>query len=296
MRTRFATAFATILLVIACEQHDASATKDNITSKVSSMTQRISIRVGEMGPAFARRYPGSVRVEHQPAGIDFYSINWERPRGVVTVDHGNNSFEIEDMLSVLASQDLGSLKDEGLAELHINAGMSVPSPSLISHDEARLRTYAILRAILDAGWKSIIPRSDPRISGRLRFTHAMSVDDTIGLDPLYVPPFEEWMNIPSRTAWMFYANGLYMDVSFTREPTLLDPTKPGSYLLTFDIKTETEYFRGFAGPDNRLRWKEVVPAELIKIAAERAKKETELRAKAIVIDEAYKDPPVPSFK
>ena len=104
------------------------------------------------------------------------------------------------------------------------------------------------------------------------------------------------MRIESHTPWSFYADGLYMEVSFTRERTLTDPTKPGSYLLTFNIKTETEYFRGFAGPDNRLRWKEVLPQELAKVAVTRAQKETELRAKGVPIDESYQDPPVPALK
>ena len=67
-------------------------------------------------------------------------------------------------------------------------------------------------------------------------------------------------------------------------------------MLTFNIKTETEYFRGYAGPDDRLRWKQVVPQELVKVAALRASKEAELRAKGVVIDESYQDPPVPVMK
>lgn len=104
------------------------------------------------------------------------------------------------------------------------------------------------------------------------------------------------MRIESRSGWSFYANGVYMEATFTREPALTDPAKPGAYLLTFNIQTETEYFRGYAGPDDRLRWKDVVPKELIKVAALRATKEAELRAKGVAIDESYQDPPVPAMK
>lgn len=104
------------------------------------------------------------------------------------------------------------------------------------------------------------------------------------------------MRIENRTGWGFYAHGLYMNVSFTREANLTDPAKPDSYLLTFNIQTETEYFRGLAGPDNRLGCKEVLPRELAKLAALRAEKEAELLARGIPIDESYRDPPAPALK
>ena len=295
MRGSFVSLLAATI-VAACGQSSAPPSEETTVPKVSIMTQRVSIRLGESGPAFAKRYPELVRVQHQPAGIDFYSVDWDRPRGVVVVDHGKNAFEIEDVLSVQAPQDLEELRPEGLNEFMINSGMSVPDPGLVPHDEARLKTYAILHRILDAGWQQVIERSEPRLSGKARQEYMFATSNLNGLDATYVPTFEDWMRIQSRTPWSFYANGVFMEVSFTREPTLTDPTKPGSYLLTFNVKTATEYFRGFAGPGNRLRWKEVVPQELVQVAALRAKKEAELRAEGVPIDESYQDPPMPSFK
>ena len=153
-------------------------------------------------------------------------------------------------------QELRDLKAEGLYEFDISSGIT--APDLIAHDEARHKTYAILKRIEDAGWKNTVDIGGPRIRGKDRLRYAISKNKYIGLDTTYLPTFDEWMQIESRTPWNFYAAGLYLQVIFTRERTLIDPTKPGSYLLTFNIKTETEYFRGFAGPDNRLHWKEVV--------------------------------------
>ena len=260
------------------------------------MTTNVSIKFGESGPDFAERYSGQVRVTRSTPNVHFYQIDWERPRGVIQVNHGDKSFVIEDALGVQAPQELGDFKAEGLNSYTVFAGLSVPSPSLIPHDEARLKIHAILQRIMDAGWKNVIDIGDPRVQGTDRLAYALSTNNYIGLDATQVPSFDEWMRIQSRTPWNFYANGLYMQVSFTREPTLTDPKKPGSYLLTFNIKTETEYFRGFASPDNRLRWKEVVPQEIVKAKAERPKRESELRAKGIRIDESYQDPPVPTFK
>ena len=277
--------------------NDSSVLAQPITTelKASAMTTEVSIKLGEMGPSFAKRYPNKVRVVHQPAGLDFYKINWERPRGTVRVEHDKHSFVIDDVLGISSSQDLEEFKSEGLNEFDVNSGMSVPSPSLIPHDEARLKTYAILRRIMDAGWKNTVDVGDPRIRGKDRLLYAISKNQYTGLDATYLPTPEEWMQIESRTPWNFYADGVYLQVIFTRERTLTDPTKPGSYLLTFNIKTETEYFRSFAGPDNRLRWKEVVPQEIAKAKAERPKREAELRAKGFKIDESYQDPPVPVF-
>lgn len=53
--------------------------------------------------------------------------------------------------SLQAAQELGQLAPEGLYEFSINTGIT--EPELIAHDEARLQTYKIIAAILEAGWK-----------------------------------------------------------------------------------------------------------------------------------------------
>jgi hypothetical protein len=283
-----------VSLLASCSDGESKGVNRAVALKESAMSIDIFIKLGETGTDFAERYPDKVRVQHQPAGLDFYKVNWSRPRGMVKIDHRRNSFVVEDALSILASQDLQDLKEEGLNEFTVNSGMSVPDPGLISHDEARKRHYEILRKILDSGWKNFIDGSDPRLSGRARLNYCLNVTDSIGLDAAYIPTLDEWMRIPSHTAWKFYADGAFLELSFTRERTLTDPTKPGSYLLSFNIKTDTEFFRGYAGPENRLRWKEFVKPELAKLAPLRAKAETELRAKGIPIDETYQDPPLPA--
>ncbi len=259
------------------------------------MTQEVSVRIGEPGPDFAKRYAGQIRKIHQPAGVDFYKIDWSQESpGLVRIEHGKNSFAVEYVLGISSGQELGELFREGLYEFDISSGIT--QPDLISHDDARLKTYAVWRRILEAGWRQVIERSEPRLQGKARQDYMFATTNSNGLDATYLPTFEEWMRIQSRTPWSFYANGLYLEMSFTRERTLTDPAKPGSYLLTFNIKTEAEYFRGYAGPDNRLRWKEVVPQELVKVAALRANKEAELRSRGIAVDESYQDPPAPSLK
>ena len=201
---------------------------------------------------------------------------------------------IENAVSVLTSQDLAEFKAEGLKSISINAGIS--APELVSHDEARLKIHGILRRLVDSGWKSITPRSRPRLSGQARIDYALQASSSIGLDPAHMPTLGDWMRIENRTSWYLYADGTYLELMFTRDSALMDPTKPGAYLVTFTFRTAAEFFRGFAGPDDRLRWKEVLSRELAKAQVVRAQKESELRSKGIKIDESYQDPPVPEFR
>ncbi|MFN7693850.1 MAG: hypothetical protein ACK5O3_07355 [Burkholderiales bacterium] len=286
-------ALAFLLGLVACKPSIKQRTGDVVATEEIKMNEEIIINLGEKGTDFSKRHRALVRVVHQPAGVDFYELNWPvAPRGKVKFDVGRSSFGISNVLSVSTSQDLGPLKDEGFNEIDINAGIT--APELISHDEARLKFYEVLKALKAKGWTQRYYHDDPRISGRFRLDHILGVSDSIGLDCDYVPSIQEWMRIPSRTACMLYAAGVFLDVSFTREPSLIDPTKPGAYLLTYNLKTDTEYFRGFAGPDDRLRWKEVLKPELAKAAASRAEKEAALRAKGVPIDESYQDPPLPA--
>lgn len=265
------------------------------SKKVTAMTQQMTIKVGEQGESLKKRYPDLVRVQHQPAGVDFYKVGWStRPRGIVTIEHGKYTFSIEDVLSISSLQDLNALASEGLFEFDVNAGIT--EPDLIPHDEARLKTHAILQRILQAGWKPLVGRSDPRLSGKDQQNYMFATSNVNGLDPRHTPTFEEWMQIESRTPWSFYVDHLYLTVNFTRERTLTDSEKPGAYLLNFNIKSEAEEFRGYVAPLDRAKWKELLPAELAVVAKLRQKKETELRAKGIKIDESYEDPPVPNLK
>lgn len=285
-----------LLFLVGCSNGSAPSPTTTQVQESKIMTQEVSIKLGEQGDDFARRVGPSVRITHSTPKVDTYQIDWERPRGKVTVEHGIYSFDVLDSLGIISMQELTELRSEGLNEFDVSAGMSVSPPGLIPHDEARLKFFELLRSIKQKGWKPVVYRDDPRLSGKARFDYMTAVSKYTGLDPDYLPTFDEWMSLESRTTWPFCADHVYLDVTFTRESTLTDPSKPGSYLLSFNLKTEREYFRGYASPEDRPRWKEVVPAELKRQAAEREKKEAALKATGIKIDESYQDPPIPEFK
>lgn len=283
-------------------QNQSSASVNHSSStqpKNSPMQPPVIIKLGESGPNFYKRYPDLIRTyQSLPGLVQDYDISWDtRPRGTIKINLGQHSFSINDTLGVQTFQDLsGGFPSEGLFEFTIFSGMSVPSPSLISHDEARLKFYEILRSIQRKGWKPLVERGDARISGKERLNYVLGNDKYAGLDPYYLPTLEEWMRIESLTPWSFYADHAYLDLNFTREPTLTDPTKPGSYLISFDLKTEAEYFRSFVKGEDRHRWKELVPTELDRLAQQRKEKEAALEAEGIKIDTSYQDPPVPELK
>lgn len=282
------------LLSIACteQDHQRLVANERTTNKADAMSAPMLLKLGESGIDFAKRYPDQVRVTHQPAGLDFYNARWPKaPHASVKVVAGSKSFTVEHVLSVQSAQEVGPLAEEGLYEFTINAGLT--EPDLIAHDEARVKTYAILSELVRIGWKPLVERSEPRLRGKARFDHTMATDSVNGLDPDYVPTLDEWMRIESRTPWMFHVPGAYLQVSFTRERTLIDPAKPGSYMLTFNVQTEAEHFRGYVESDDRPRWKVVLPQVLSGLSDARAQKEKELRAKGVRMDEAYVDPMAP---
>lgn len=262
--------------------------------KATHMTQEVTIKIGELGSEFQKRYPDQVKINKQPAGLDFYSIDWKfAAQGVVKVSHGAHSFEIDNVLSVLTSIDIDTPR-EGFRKFGINAGIT--APDLIPHDEARDKVYAILKRIEQKGWRVVTPRSRPRLTGQDRLNYVLKVSNSVGLDTQYLPTLDEWMRIENLTDWNFYADGQFLTLHFKRERTLLDPTKPGSYLLTFTLTSDTEQFRGYVESEDRMRWKTLLLSQLDKLKPVRAKAEATLKAQGIKIDETYQDPPLPNLK
>lgn len=277
------------LVLAGCSDHPSSSKLPLNNSESVSMSEPMVIKLGETGPAFAKRNAGKITVTHQPAGVDFYSARWgSQPHGIVKIDLGGHSLTLSHVLSVQAGQELGQFADEGLYEFTINAGIT--EPELMTHDEARLETYKLLAMILKAGWKPFIERSEPRLSGKARYDYTLNTVSVNGLDPAYLPTMDEWMRIESRTPWTFYAPGAYLEVSFTRERSLMDASRPGAYMLTFNVKTEAESLRGYVDSEERAHWRNLLPKLLPKLALARQQKEAELRSRGISIDETYRDP------
>lgn len=253
----------------------------------------VEIRINESGNSFLQRNRGRLHLDRQPAGLNFYEIRYpEDKRGDAIIDFGAGRLPVARVISITGTEDM-SFPDEGLSEFSINA--EIVDTELVSHDTARAKICSILQNITASGWRPTIPLDMARLTGKALTHYFLRTNERTTLDPSYLPSLEEWMKLPNRTRWEFYANHSYLGVQFMREHTLTDPAKPGAYLLSFDLMSETEHFRRHAGGGARQRWKEVVPKELKVLAKARAEMEAGLRQEGIKIDEQYVDPPVPDY-
>jgi hypothetical protein len=254
---------------------------------------KIELSVGEKGESFARRNPSITAVDRQPAGLNFYELNWStHAMGTVIIKQGDLRFNIENVISVTGTEDM-DLLDEGITELKINS--TITNSETISHDEARMKTLAYLQKIYQNGWKIVLPRYMARIRGKDMNNYLLQTGNHTTLDSLYVPSLKEWMQYRDLTSWEFYADHVFLTVQIMREHTLTDPGRPGAYLLSTNLQSEAEHFRGYVDGLKRPQWKQLLPAEIAKLERERATMESEFRTKGIAIDETYVDPPLPDL-
>ena len=233
--------FFNIALLSACQE----------PRKEKIPISNITIQIGEQGHKFVKRYPGEIKTERQPAGLDFYKIGWPASKkGEVTIENGKHSFALEDVRSVVGTQS-NEFPTEGISEWNITVG--VTGPNGIYHDDARKTMFAILQKFLQAGWKVSIPLSVPRLRGKEMTNYLLKEGRYTTLDAEYTPTLEEWMQIDSSGIWKLYADRMFLKVTFMRESTLTDLTKPSSYIFSFDLTSETETFRSYVEGEDRAR-------------------------------------------
>lgn len=264
-------------------------------SATDRMNTEITIKLGEPGAEFVKRNPGLVKVEKQPAGLNFYSIAWTTSnQGKVLLENGASSLHLANVLSVQANEDAEAPATSPDSFQDVTVGTNLGAQPLISHDQARLSLYGILHDALAAGWRPLITESDPRLTGKERFDYAMTRDSMIGLDARYVPSLTEWMRIKDSTPWFLYAGHVVLELNFQRDQSRMDPTQPGSYFLSFLFQTDVEHFRGYAGTDHRKDWRQVLPGALAEAHRHRSQLEAELKSQGFHIDESYQGLTPPS--
>lgn len=278
------------LLVLGCDV--SSHTGQSGDSHVADVTGRaIAVHLGEQAKSLAARDPSRLKLDAQPAGLDFVRAKWsESGLGTVEIQHDAVRLRLERVLTLDATQDAASFGEEGIIEIDVN--MQLVDQDLIAHDDARLRYWAFLQSLKSSGWRSTVERGMPRLSGKDRYAYAMTHSSSIGLDADYTPTLAEWMRIESQTPWGFWRDGVYLEVSFMREHTLLDPTKPGAYVVTARVRTGREEARSLVEPIDRDRWQETLPAVLTELNQVRVRKEQELGGREGVVLKDYQDPPL----
>jgi hypothetical protein len=173
----------------------------------------------------------------------------------------------------------------------------VPSRSDISL--AKTFAYSTIANIRNAGWARYIHPSDPRISGagddKISDCNALLDGETSGhpcFDPGYEMSDQQWMALGMFSYWYFHKDGYYLTFKAWRSRDRVDPPREASYLFTLSFESEQEYWVDNFEGDDRLRWKELLPAILVEYQARREIMEREAELAGMTIDRSYKNPRV----
>jgi hypothetical protein len=238
--------------------------------------------------------PGSSTDNH-PSGMKFYQREWERGSlGTVEFVHGKHSFTIDNVLSVIGTDDQDV--PEGIFEWDINFGVS--SEQADTHEAALARMMKLFSDLRERGWVRYIGVNHPRLVGQQALNY-VKTNSIYSLDSNYTPTINEWKSIVRNMPhWRFYADGVYLDVSLM-ENNIGDFVGKTTYLLSIDVMSEFRFYGMGYFPGNSEKianWKTLLPAELQKYHAKRLKTEAALKEQGYTIDTTYQDPPIKALQ
>ncbi len=171
----------------------------------------------------------------------------------------------------------------------------LPDDSL--HEDHQNSIYTLISGLQRAGWKHYYHRSDPRISGK-EMNKINTPEEILKkrvfshpwLDPNYKIDLKRWLEIGPSYSWYFFNEGSYLHLQARHWLSKKAPKERGTYLVSLTFSTEAEFWRTpFQGKD-KLRWKELLPDELMIAKKQREELEVDARAAGIEIDESYQDP------
>ncbi|MCT7318760.1 hypothetical protein N5I87_22290 [Ralstonia sp. CHL-2022] len=265
------------------------------TSKSSSkivMPQSIEIEIGESPQALIGRYGKAVDVDNkneQAYGVTFYAVDWpDSSQGTVVIKNQKSEVRLDTALGVSGSFDKAHA-EEGIYDYSISLG--IPPRNNVTHDQARLQFYEMLKRIQQAGWKRWIYPENPRLAGAEAFRYRLVKDQGVdSLDPEYVPGLEDWMKLPDMTSWRFYLNGVYMDVQMSRDSTRMKVDEPGAYFVKIKLEGYANFWRNALNEQDRPHWRDLFPGLQRQMHAERANAEQKLKAQGYTIDTSYRNP------
>lgn len=248
----------------------------------------IQLRLGQPSVDFLARFAGHVQVNSQPAGLDFLSLDWRGPaRARVTLDQPHAAISVDHVIGVQTFRRAADDDMQGLTRFAIYAGLNEGGD--IGHDAARVYVHGLLNRILAAGWQQMVDADEPRLVGAERLKRTLASSNLNGLDARYVMSLTEWMQVEDGTPWSFVRDDAVLQVTFRRDAARLAPGQPGAYFLSLHWMSVDEHFREMVDPEERARWRDLVPALLEGARQKRAEKEDELRKLGWQIDVSYVD-------
>ena len=233
--------------------------------------------------------------DNHPSGLKFYQRSWERGSlGTVEFVHGKHSFMIDNVLSVLGMDDRDA--PEGISDWNINFGVSPEQAD--THEAALARMTKLFSDLRARGWVRFIQSSQPRLTGQQAWNY-IGTNPVYSLDSSYMPTIDQWKAMSREMPhWIFYADGVYLDVSLMQS-NMGGFVGKTTYLLSISIKSEYSFYGigYFSGkPEKIANWKALLPAELQKYHADRLKTEAALKEQGYTIDTTYQDPPIKALQ
>lgn len=163
--------------------------------------------------------------------------------------------------------------------------------------------YSVIQKIVDAGWVRYIRTRDPRIPGseseKLPKCGKLSgerISSHPCFDPAYEMSGEQWWDVDMFYYWYFYKDGFYLTLKGWRSRGEKDPVGHASYLFTLKFESEREYWLSAFQGEDRVKWKELLPALLEKHKIRRKKLEDDAERAGIAIDRTYQDPPIAALQ
>ncbi|MGN8261973.1 hypothetical protein ACLEJW_21950 [Pseudomonas sp. SMSB3] len=227
-----------------------------------------------------------------------FSLSFANPvRANLSIDSKTGSLNFDDVVSTT----LGTFESNIINNARVTLG-GVPEDS--EHEQAMRYFNQQVEKLLSAGWERYIFQNEARVSGEeaYKFENPRSIlGKPVGTGPWKDPALklsaEEWLTLPTINSWYFYRDGVYLIFRVQREKNTQAPQKLGSYLFTLNFESESDFYKGFVeGEKDRENWKALVPAELKRMAQERAQTEARLKKMGIAIDEDYQDPPIKALE
>lgn len=271
--------------------HGLSPTISNEHSRMPE-SSKVQLQLGEPAADFLARFAGHVQVNSQPAGIDFLSLDWRSPsRARVTLDQPHAAISVDHVIGVQTFRRVADDDRQGLTRFAIYAGLNEGGD--MGHDAARVYFHGLLSRILASGWQQMVDADEPRLVGAERLKRTLASSNLNGLDARYVLPLTEWMKVEDGTPWSFVCDDAVLQVAFRRDAARVDPAQPGAYFLSLTWMSVNEHFREMVDPDDRARWRDLVPLMLEQARQKRIEKEEALRKAGWQIDTSYVDPQLP---
>lgn len=257
---------------------------------VATIATSATIALGD--PARSHLGSPGASIDHQRVGADFHRRRWPFDQlDTVRYVQGSHDFEVPRVSSLMGFSDRDDPR-RGIYAWGINA---FPTASAtIAHALARDDLFRLFAKLRDAGWRRYFDVGDPRLSGRQTMRYFLEQEGNYSTDPAYAPTLDEWMRLNEHLpSWQFWADGTYMTVSVIDEPSLRKPDRPGVYMYSIDLESESAHFQAFfTEVEDMKRWKLLIPAELERLHKLRVAEEAELQRRGYTIDTSYRDPPI----